>query len=246
MMKIQGLKGMDIQAGTAGTLQAADSVSKNIQRQIANAAKQLQELSSNEEMTIEDKMKKRQEIQKQIADLNNQLRQHQIEQRKENQKKAESMEDMLGGSQKTAKSGKQGGGLSQESMQAMISADTSMKQAKVQGNMASQMEGKAGVLEAEIKMDKSRGANTGKKEEELADLQAKAQSAEEAQVSSLAAAAKAMKEAAKTEQTTKGEDGEKESSVKTEQTAGNNEGAEEVVESTTEQQARYTPVDVRL
>ena len=32
--------------------------------------------------------------------------------------------------------------------------------------MATQMEGKAGVLESEIKMDKGRGASTEKKEEE--------------------------------------------------------------------------------
>ena len=35
----------------------------------------------------------------------------------------------------------------------MISADSSMKQAKVQGSMATQMEGRAGVLESEIKQD---------------------------------------------------------------------------------------------
>ena len=82
----------------------------------------------------------------------------------------------------------------------MISADSSMKQAKVQGSMATQMEGKAGVLESEIKMDKGRGASTEKKEEELADLQAKAQAVTAAQVSTLADANKKMEEAAKADQ----------------------------------------------
>ena len=105
----------------------------------------MQELSSNEELSIEDKMKKRQEIQQEINNLNQQLRQHQMAQRKEQQTKKTSMDDMLGGSRKTApKSGNQSAGLSQASMQAMISADSSMKQAKVQGSMATQMEGKAG------------------------------------------------------------------------------------------------------
>ena len=63
--------------------QTTDSVSKNIRDQIANAQKQLQEISSNKEMSVEQKMKRRQEIQQQISDLNNQLRQHQIEQRKQ-------------------------------------------------------------------------------------------------------------------------------------------------------------------
>lgn len=67
----------------------------------------------------------------------------------------------------------------------MISADSSIKQAKVQGSMATQMEGRTGVLESEIKQAAGKG-NTEKKEAELADLQAKAQSATEAQMSTLA------------------------------------------------------------
>lgn len=201
-MTVNGISGANngIQAGSSGRITQMDSVSKNIQNQIANAQKKLQELSSNEELSIEDKMKKRQEIQQEINNLNQQLRQHQMEQRKEQQTKKTSM-DVLGGSRKTGpKSGKQSAGLSQASMQAMISADSSMKQAKVQGSMATQMEGKAGVLESEIKMDKGRGASTEKKEEELADLQAKAQAATAAQVSTLADVNKKMEEAAKADQ----------------------------------------------
>lgn len=198
-MRINGINGTNTQTGTIGMAQANDSVSKNIQNQIANAQQKLQDLSSNEEMSLEDKMKKRQEIQQEINDLNQQLRQHQIEQRKEQQsKKSSSMDDMVDGTKNT--SAKKGTGLSQASMQAMISADSSMKQAKVQGSMATQMEGKAGVLKSEIKMDKGRGASTEKKEEELADLQAKAQAATAAQVSTLADAGKKMEEAAKEDQ----------------------------------------------
>ena len=199
-MTVNGISGANngMQAGSSGRITQMDSVSKNIQNQIANAQKKLQELSSNEELSMEDKMKKRQEIQQEINNLNQQLRQHQMEQRKEQQTKKTSMDDMLGGSRKTGpKSEKQSAGLSQASMQAMISADSSMKQAKVQGSMATQMEGKAGVLESEIKMDKGRGASTEKKEEELADLQEKAQAATAAQVSTLADANKKMEVAAK-------------------------------------------------
>ena len=117
-----------------GMAQANDSVSKNIQNQIANAQQKLQDLSSNEELSLEDKMKKRQEIQQEITNLNQQLRQHQIEQRKEQQSKKSSMDDMVAGTKNT--SAKKGTGLSQAGMRAMISADSSMKQAKVQGSMA--------------------------------------------------------------------------------------------------------------
>ena len=193
-MKINGINGANTQMGQMGMNQATDSYSRNIQSQIANAQKQLQELSSNEEMTLEEKMKKRQEIQQQISDLNMQLRQHQAEQRKEKQQaKGTSMDDMLGGT-KGGKSGSKSAGLSQASMTAMISADTSIKQAKVQGSVAVSMEGRAGVLESEIK--NNHGADVTKKKEELADVTQKAQAATASQMNTLAEANKAMEEAA--------------------------------------------------
>ena len=193
-MKINGINGANTQMGQMGMNQATDSYSRNIQNQIANAQKQLQELSSNGDMTLEEKMKKRQEIQQQISDLNMQLRQHQMEQRKEKQQaKGTSMDDMLGGT-KGGKSGSKSAGLSQASMTAMISADTSIKQAKVQGSVATSMEGRAGVLESEIK--NNHGSDVTKKQEELADVTQKAQAATASQMNTLAEANKAMEEAA--------------------------------------------------
>ena len=87
MMKINGFNGTNTQTGAMGMAQANDSVSKNIQNQIANAQQKLQDLSSNEELSLEDKMKKRQEIQQEITNLNQQLRQHQIEQRRNSRAK---------------------------------------------------------------------------------------------------------------------------------------------------------------
>ena len=57
MMKISGFNGTNTQTGAIGMAQANDSVSKNIQNQIANAQQKLQDLTSNEEMSLEDKMK---------------------------------------------------------------------------------------------------------------------------------------------------------------------------------------------
>ena len=201
-MRINGLNGVNnTQAGGMNMMQANDSVSKNIQNQIANAQKQLQEISSNKEMSLEEKMKKRQEIQQQITDLNNQLRQHQIEQRKEQQAKKSSMDDMLGGSKKTApKAGKQSTGLSQASMTAIISADSAMAQAQVQGSVATKMEGRAGVLESEIKLDSARGGNVEKKQEELAEVEQKAAEVQSAQMNTLAEANKELEAAAKADQ----------------------------------------------
>ena len=88
--------------------QQMDSYSKSIQEQINNAQEQLQSIGENKELSPDEKMKRRQEIQKQISDLQNQLRQHQIEQQRENRQKkssGSSMEDMLGAKQ-SSKAGK--------------------------------------------------------------------------------------------------------------------------------------------
>ncbi len=201
-MTINGISGANARTAQMGMNQAMDSYSKNIQNQIANAQKQLQELSSNEEMTLEEKMKKRQEIQQQISDLNMQLRQHQMEQRRaerseKQQAKGSSMDDMLGGT--NAKTGGKSAGLSQASMTAMISADTSIKQAKVQGSVATEMKGRANVLKAEMKQSGS----TEAKEAELAELEQKAENATASQMNTLVEANKAVEKAAEAERTEK-------------------------------------------
>ena len=270
-MRINGLNGANTPAGGMNMTKATDSVSKNLQNQIANAQKQLQELSANKDMSIEEKMKKRQEIQQQITDLNNQLRQHQIEQRKELQAKKSSMDDMLGGSKKTApKAGKQSTGLSQASMTAIISADSAMAQAQVQGSVATKMEGRAGVLESEIKLDSARGDDVEAMKEELEEVEQKAAQAESAQMNTLATANKELEEAAKAgQQTEKADDKDKKTDKKdavsnekedktvagTEETE--NVGAEiknetvsadvaEPVEVSVPETVTYTHVDVRL
>ena len=204
-MEISSINGASAQVRQMGINQATDSYSRNIQNQIANAQKQLQELSSNEDMTLEEKMKKRQEIQQQISDLNVQLRQHQMEQRREKQQaKSSPMEDMLGGTgnARSAKAGNKSTGISQASMTALISADSSMKQAKVQGNVASRFEGRAGVLEIEIKLDESRAvngvsANTEGKKAELAEVEQKAMDVTAAQMETLGEVNKSIEEANK-------------------------------------------------
>ncbi len=151
-------------------------------------------------------------------------------------------------------------------MQAMISADSSMKQAKVQGSMATQIQGRASVLESEIKQDAGKG-NTEKKEEELAELQAKAQSA--AQMSILIDANKSVEEAAKAENSNTEDTATKnntDKSEKTQESAGTvaeetdnvkNTDIKGETQATVEtptlenaqnatQQAVYTPIDIRL
>lgn len=235
-MRINGMDGTTAQGGQMNAPQATDAVSKSIMKQIADARQQLQSLSSNTEMDAEEKMKKRQEIQQQINDLTIQLRQHEIELRREKQQaKDYSMEDMLGGARKEAVEEENSSGFSQATMEGMISAGSALSQAKVQGSVASRMEGKAAILKTEIKLDGERG-NTEAKQKELAAIENAATNATATQMNILAAANKSMNEAAK-------EDGSAESKETEEENIGM-EAAKSAVSS--EEMPYYTPVDVRL
>ncbi|MDE7283861.1 MAG: FlxA-like family protein [Lachnospiraceae bacterium] len=261
-MTINSINGANTQMGQMGMNQATDPYSRNIQSQIANAQKQLKELSSNSEMTLEEKMKKRQGIQQQISDLNMQLRQHQMEQRKEKQQaKGSSMDEMLGATG-NAKAGSKNSGLSQASMTAMISADNSIKQAKVQGSVATSMEGRAGVLKLEIKT--SEGASLEKKKDDLADIEQRAQEATSSQLSTLAEANKTMEDAAKADSKEEKADNkdaktagaseratsyEKDSDEKVsgvDNTHGETVSSSTAAETTSQQPTTYTSVDIRL
>ena len=175
-----------------------DSFSKGIQNQIASAQKKLQDLSSREDMSPEEKMKKRQEIQKQINDLNNQLRQHQIEQRKEKQKKKETSATDLKNASK--KEGSSSPGFSQAGMGALLSADHAMDQARVQKGVATDLKGKARVLKSEIKQDARLGKDTSAKNEALAKLEKSAENAVASQVQILG---ETMEKVSETEDETK-------------------------------------------
>lgn len=204
-MKISGTSGMNISAGAinmdAGIGGQTDPMVRDLQRQIENLKNQMKELSSNPDMAPEIKSKKRQEMQKQISDLEMQLRQRQMEVKREEAMKRSSKDysadETLGTKQQNnGKEGKKSAGLSAGSMEAMISADASIKQADVHGSVAKKMKGRAGVLEAEIKQDSAMGCKPEGKEEALAEARAAANEATSAQMGSLAQANKAIKDAA--------------------------------------------------
>jgi len=191
-MRVDGLNGANSQVSGVNLMQTNDSFSKMIQSQIANAQEQLQKLSENNDMSMEEKMKRRQEIQQQITDLNHQLRQHQIEQRRANQRRDNVIERNLP-AKKADKNGKgTRQGMSTATMRAIISADAAMSQAQVQSNVATKMEGRAGVLEAEIKQDSANGKSVESKQEELAEIQQKAATAEASQMNVLSAVNKEL------------------------------------------------------
>lgn len=228
-MIINGINGANRQMKQMGMNPAMDSYSRSIQNQIAIAQKQLQEISSDKELAPEEKMKKRQEIQQQINDLNMQLRQHQMELRRERQQaEVSSMDDMPGGTRSTenTKAGSKSTGLSQANMTAMISADSSIKQADIQGSVATKLNGNSRILKSEIRQDQASGGDTQKKEEELAKLEQKAQGAASSQLSMLADAGRTMEEAAKADSRDDKENAAKEDSRDDKENAAKADGRE--------------------
>lgn len=191
-------------SGGAGTNVSAqnDPVIRSIKKQIKDANKKMQELASDNSIEPEEKMKKRQELQKEISDLNNKLRQSQIELRKkqrEEKKERENQNTYISENETDI-------GLSKSGMKAMISADSSIKQADVHKSVASKLEGRAHVIESEIKQDGGKGRSTYSKEAELADINIKAQNATEAQAAELDKANKQAKETDKTDRKDYSED----------------------------------------
>lgn len=214
-MRVSGVGGgSDMQTrGTGmspGMGEPMDEVGKNLQRQIENLQKQMKELSSNQEMPPEAKMKKRQELQKQISELQIQLRQHQMEVRREEARKREekaSGDDVLNPGKGMERKQGQSTGLSAGNMEAMLSADASMKQAGIHGSTAKWAQNRAGVLEAEIHQDKGGPADaSAAKEEQLAEMEELAGQATSSQMESLGKANETMQEAAEAE---KKDDGRK-------------------------------------
>ena len=243
-MRVDGHNGTNSQVSGVNLMQGNDSFSRMIQNQIANAQKELQELSENNDMSVEEKMKRRQEIQQRITDLNHQLRQHQIEQRRENQGKDNVIERNLP-AKKTDKSGKgTQRGMSASTMRSIISADAAMSQAQVQSRVATRMEGRAGVLEAEIKQDAAKGKSVESKREELAEIQEKAAAAQTSQMNVLTAVNKDLEETAESEGAEEESGQRKAEKVKGESFV---EGQEQQLTGKGETEATiYSHVDVKL
>lgn len=199
-MKINEVSKVDVRTEKAGMVQEMDSESKDFQNQIASAQNQLKELTANNEMSAEEKAKKRQEIQKQITELNNQLRQHQIELRRQQQEKEENGGDMpLGEQRESTNEENLTTGMSHTGMKAMISANSAIGRAKAQGNVSMEIAGRARVLQGEIKQDAERGKNTEIKQKELENLERKAMKAQEAKMEILTGTVREIRKAAKEE-----------------------------------------------
>ena len=80
---------------------------------------------------------------------------------------------------------------------ALLSANTSRQIAHVQSAVKTRMDGHAGVLDAEIKLDSARGGDVTKKKEELEETQKKAAELAETTINTLTTANEDLKKASK-------------------------------------------------
>lgn len=199
-MTVHGIERSESLSSQANTSRIHDTESKGIENQITSARQQLQKLSSDQEMTVEEKKQKRQEVQKQIADLNRELRQHQMELRKEQleeqqDRKADAKEANnenradKAGTPESEKEKREDNKEDQEqqvsfpkgSMTAIVSAETSKGQADTQRSVVLSLEGTARIMQSEIDLDAGRGQNTERKRAALESIQQRASRASQAQ-----------------------------------------------------------------
>lgn len=166
-MKIQGIGNQQAQPVGKAPVLGNDSRIQAYQQQIAQLQQKLQDLAQNDELTMEEKMRKRQEINQQIHTAEQQMRQVQREIREEqNKAKKDSFDEMVSAPKK-----KGADSMSSNKMRSIIAGDQAMKQADGNMQLATEMEGRARVLAGEIATDQQRGVDTTKKEEELAGVE---------------------------------------------------------------------------
>ena len=90
--------------------------------------------------------------------------------------------------------------LSSIMTKSLLSANTAKQIAHVQHVAKKEMDGYAGVLDAEIKLDGARGGDTKKKQEELDETKKKASALEETTINTLTTANEDLQKAAKEDQ----------------------------------------------
>ena len=200
------IAGVSVSQGTGAAQQvnrseAQDSVIKSLQSRIEEIRNQMRELEKHEDLDPKSKADKKAEMQKQISELQAQIRQRQAEMREEKlqpteqskQKQAEKQAEQEAKQQ--AKTGTTAA-FSKTGANAFLSADNAMDISKAHGGVATALEVRARELAAELRSDSSRGAATEQKQEELADVTARAKKARGEQVSVLGEANKEMSHAA--------------------------------------------------
>ncbi|MBO5303595.1 MAG: FlxA-like family protein [Lachnospiraceae bacterium] len=165
----------------------ANTETKTLENQLMNKQQRLNSLSSDDKMSAEEKAKERQEIQKQIAELNRKLelqRMQEQEEAKEAAKKQEQLdtlkEEMTKETSSKEETKEETSKDYNERMETMktsaadtrqiLAANMAIQQARIQENVVQKNTQDANVLESEIKSDTLYGLDTQAKEDALAKM----------------------------------------------------------------------------
>ncbi len=165
-----------------------DAISKSIENEISDVQRQRQQVSK-QDLSADEKMKKRQELQQEISRLNNQLRQRQAEARKkqnkekvakerdaENVKTDNEKKEQVAASKKDETKEKEAESKTVEMQdakkervkeQTVVSAEVAVSQIGLQNKVVSGIRNNINVLKGEIRQDKGRGENVDDKKEQL-------------------------------------------------------------------------------
>lgn len=170
----------------AAMISPIDTETKDIMNQITSKQQNLNRLSSDSEMSAQEKAKERQEIQKQIAELNRKLRMLRME-KKEEMKKSEKEQEQktILEENKEEVSKKEAeknsfdeeiekqqvqGNVSPQNIRNLLEASAAVQKERIQQNVEQEEKAVQNILEAEIKMDELYGTDTSAKKEKLYSL----------------------------------------------------------------------------
>lgn len=199
-------------AGGMANIKSTDSVSKGIQNEISGIQQQMQELSSKKDIPVEEKMKKRQELQQEMRKLSAELRRRQEQISREQRRESTAAEKKnASGAEKDTKEDtkKDDGKISAETayagFKAMVSGNISVDQVKTRGKVVAQIENGIAILKGEISQDELRGMNVDKKRSALEKQEEKAQKAAASQFSDIGEAVRKTAQAPDEKGKTKGQ-----------------------------------------
>ena len=170
---------------TSITVPLTDTEAKNIQNQITDKQQILNRLSSDSEMSAEEKAKERQEIQKQIAELDRKLRMLHLEKQEKSEEsvkeqeqkellKDERIEEALPDkSDENIKTQQEKPNILPQNIQKMLESGTLLQKERIQQTTDHKKELKGEILETEIKLDELYGTDASAKKEQLSSLMKK-------------------------------------------------------------------------
>lgn len=170
---------------TSAPVSLTDTETKSIQNQITGKQQNLNRLSSDSEMSAEEKAKERQEIQKQIAELNRKLRMLRMEKKEEAKESEKEQEQKIAlkderTEEVTEDESAKGIETQQEkpnslpqNIQKMLESGTLLQKERIQQTTDHKKELTEEILETEIKLDELYGTDTSAKREQLSSLMKK-------------------------------------------------------------------------